>query len=46
LVAALDDVAAPFLGHLTPAAFEAERSQRIREAARTAIASRVKPKMS
>jgi len=43
MIAALDTAAAPFLGHLTPAAAEAERDQRIRESARAAIASRIKP---
>jgi len=43
MVAALDAAAAPFLGRATPAAAEAERDQRIREAARAAIASRLKP---
>lgn len=43
LIAALDSAAAPFLGRLTPAAAEAERDDRIREAARAAIAARMKP---
>jgi hypothetical protein len=43
LIAALDSAAAPFLGRLTPAAADAERDDRIREAARAAIAARMKP---
>lgn len=43
LIAALDVAAAPFLGQCTPAASEAERDHRIRESARVAIASRIKP---
>jgi len=46
MIAALDAAAAPFLGRLTPAAAEAEREQRIRESARAAIASRIKPPSS
>lgn len=46
MIAALDAAAAPFLGHLTPAAVEAERDQRIREATRAAIAARIKPSHS
>jgi len=46
MIAALDAVAAPFLGHLAPAAAEAERDQRIRESARAAIAARIKPSHS
>lgn len=46
MIAVLDAAAAPFLGRLTPAAAEAEREQRIRESARAAIASRIKPPTS
>jgi hypothetical protein len=46
VIEALDTAAAPFLGHLTRAATETERDQRIRESARTAIASRIKPSLS
>ncbi|HET7503924.1 MAG TPA: hypothetical protein VFK02_23040 [Kofleriaceae bacterium] len=43
LIAALDAAAAPFLGRLTPAAAESERDARIRESARAAISTRLKP---
>jgi hypothetical protein len=46
MIAALDAAAARFLGRLTPAEAEAEREQRIRESARAAIASRIKPPSS
>jgi hypothetical protein len=42
MIAALDAAAAPFLGHPTPAAAEAERDQRIRDSARAAIAAHLK----
>jgi hypothetical protein len=42
MIAALDAAAAPFLGRLTPAAADAERDQRIREAARATIAAHLK----
>lgn len=43
MIAALDSAMAPFLGRLATAAAETEREQRIRDSARAAIASRIKP---
>jgi hypothetical protein len=43
MIAALDSATAPFLGRLAGAAAETEREQRIRDSARAAIASRIKP---